>query len=227
MSRNKQEIRCGDLFGRWTVIDENYYIKNTHRNYLCRCNCENHTERYVDEYNLKRGLSVSCGCYSAENAKKLMTTHGMCRTRLYNIWNHMLGRCYNPNNKKYKDYGARGIIVCPEWKNDFEEFMKWADSTGFVEKSTYKECSIDRIDFNGNYEPSNCRWTDAKTQSQNRRTVIHIEYKGETHCIAEWARITGIGRLTLRNRYFSGLRGDELFTKTNRKTGNPLSERSQ
>ena len=88
----------------------------------------------------------------------------MCKTRLYHLWGHMKGRCYNKKDKKYAIYGARGISVCDEWKNDFLKFYKWSIENGYTEKST-----IDRIDSDKGYCEENCRWTTAHVQSANRR----------------------------------------------------------
>lgn len=107
-------------------------------------------------------------------------------TRLYSIWRHMLDRCRNPNNDSWMYYGGSGIAVCSEWKK-FKLFEAWALNNGYKDNLT-----IDRIDVNGNYEPSNCRWADMKTQNNNRRNSRYLEYNGERHTIAEWAVLLNV-----------------------------------
>lgn len=125
----------------------------------------------------------------------------------YSSYKAMLDRCYRENACNYANYGGRGIEVCEEW-HDIEKFEKW------VEESNYeKGLTIDRIDVNGNYEPSNCRWATKKEQDNNRRNTVYVEYNGECHTISEWAEITGINRSTLNNRYYRGIRGEKLFEK--------------
>ncbi len=106
----------------------------------------------------------------------------------------MKGRCYKPTSKRFHAYGARGIKVCDEWLS-FENFCEWSLSNGYSDDLT-----IDRINNDGNYEPSNCRWTTMKTQANNRRTNHFLTYKGETHTLKEWAEITGINYNTLVGR---------------------------
>lgn len=98
----------------------------------------------------------------------------------------MKKRCLNPNANNYQDYGGRGIIVCDEWKQ-YESFKKWAIENGYSD-----DLSIDRIDVNGNYEPSNCRWATAKQQNNNRRSNKFYSFDGEQHTISEWADIVGV-----------------------------------
>ena len=112
-----------------------------------------------------------------------------------------MSRCQNPNHKQYKDYGGRGITVCEEWK-DFSVFRKWALSNGYVDGVDY--CSIDRIDVNGNYEPSNCRWANRKMQMNNRRANVLLTYNGETKTLAQWADTLGICYSTITSRYCRG-----------------------
>jgi hypothetical protein len=121
--------------------------------------------------------------------------HGKTNTKLYGVWSTMKSRCLNPNSASYKLYGKRGIKVCEEWANDFQAFYEWAVSTGY-----HEGLSIDRIDTNGNYEPSNCRWADAKMQASNRRSSHIVTLNGESHTIAEWSKITGIKSSTLYMR---------------------------
>lgn len=107
----------------------------------------------------------------------------------------MKQRCYNPNNKRYKDWGGRGIAVCSEWKDDFQTFYDWAMVNGYKEG-----LQIDRIDNNGNYEPNNCRWIDRKQQARNRRSNINYTINGKTRCILEWCEILGLKPKTVYQR---------------------------
>ncbi len=119
----------------------------------------------------------------------------------------MMNRCYNSKVANYEYYGGRGISVCEEW-HDIEEFEKWVFSSGYE-----KGLTLDRIDANGNYEPSNCRWATPKEQANNRRNTLYIEYEGESHTISEWAEIKGLNPKTINGRYYRGIRGAKLFEK--------------
>lgn len=121
--------------------------------------------------------------------------HGLKKTRLYSIWSQMKNRCFNQNAERYSDYGGRGITVCDEWKDDFKAFYDWSMSNGYSDNLT-----IDRINNDGNYEPSNCRWVDVLTQVNNSRHNHMIEYCGESHSMSEWSRILNIPYYLLRNR---------------------------
>jgi hypothetical protein len=129
----------------------------------------------------------------------LMTTHRMTKTPEYQTWSSMKGRCYNPNNKSFKDYGGLGVAVCDEWVNDFSAFVR---DMGM--RPSY-EHSIDRKDGSKNYTKDNCRWATKEEQSQNRpEFVIPLTYKGRTQTLAEWAREIGIFPQTLYNRHNAG-----------------------
>lgn len=138
--------------------------------WLCHCDCGNNVE--VSSHQLLRGTTVSCGCYSRENSAKRAGTlnykHGECKTRLYKVWIGMRYRCNCPTCKDYADYGGRGISVCDEWST-FPPFRDWAMANGYDPKAAKGKCTIDRINPDGNYEPSNCRWVDIKAQNNNRR----------------------------------------------------------
>lgn len=195
----------GQKFGRLTVIE--YVGKDRTNNTKWRCACDCGKEKVILGKNIRYGKTKSCGCYNRE--KNTGIKHGQSRTRLYHIWRGMLVRCYNPNDSGYKYYGGRGITMCDEWKNDVNAFSKWAMSNGYRDDLT-----IDRIDVNGNYEPSNCRWATIKEQENNRRNNHFVTYKGETHTIAEWSEIIGMNHQTLYNRLYY-CKGDieKAFTK--------------
>lgn len=184
----------GKRFGKLEVLKrvENTKIKLTY--WLCKCDCGN--TKVVRGSHLTAGKIKSCGCLSAEMARERAFTHKLSKTRLYHIYLGMKARCYNPKNETYRIYGGRGIKVCDEWKNDFMTFYNWAINNGHRE-----DLSIDRIDVNGNYEPTNCRWATPKEQSNNTRRCIYVTYKNETHTITEWGRILKIDTDTLLTRY--------------------------
>lgn len=109
--------------------------------------------------------------------------------RLRNVWQGMIARCYNKNQPAYKHYGARGIEVCEEWRKSFSAFQVWAKESGYDPDAWRGDCTLDRIDVNGNYEPSNCRWVNMYVQANNKRDSLKLEYRGEVHTPSEWFRI--------------------------------------
>jgi DNA-binding XRE family transcriptional regulator len=131
--------------------------------------------------------------------------HGMSQSRLYKEWRGMLLRCTTPSHKSYKDYGGRGISVCTQW-HEFPNFQEWALANGYNDNLT-----IDRIDVNGNYEPSNCRFTDIITQCNNRRSSKFITYQGKTMSQAQWARELGISRGIITQRAKRNLPVNEIL----------------
>lgn len=162
----------GRRFGKLTVLQREPNEPKKHARWLCACDCGKRV--VVQSHCLISGSQQSCGCLLVELHQK----HGKAGSRLYNIWNCMKQRCGNPNNHNFKEYGGRGIAVCDEWKDSFEAFYEWAMENGYDPDAVRGKCTLDRVDVNGNYEPSNCRWTDMKIQANNRR-------KGETHGIKD------------------------------------------
>lgn len=128
--------------------------------------------------------------------------------RLYKIHQGMKARCYKANNENYKNYGGRGISICDEWRKNYKVFKEWAINNGYRDDLT-----IDRIDVNGNYEPSNCRWITIREQQRNKRTNRLIEYKGEIKLLCEWAKIYGISAEAINDRIKKGLPEELWFVK--------------
>ena len=122
-------------------------------------------------------------------------SHSKQPARLYRIWSNMKNRCANPNADNYSFYGGRGIKVCDEWRDDFVPFRDWAMANGYADNLT-----LDRIDNDGDYSPSNCRWETHLNQCNNTRRNHLITFQGETRTIAEWARIVGMKADTLERR---------------------------
>lgn len=195
-SGNYKDI-TGQKFNRLTALRYVGMNKDKHALWECVCDCGNVV--VVQGSNLRSGNTKSCGCYNIDRIKErnhiLKRKHGETNTKLFHVWAGMLTRCNNPNAINYCDYGAKGIRVCDEWANDFTKFRDWAYANGYREDLT-----IDRIDYHGIYEPSNCRWCTAKEQNRNRSSNTLITYKGETHCIADWADIIGMKYSILQRR---------------------------
>lgn len=154
-------------YGRLTVV-KRIGINNDKRPlWLCRCECGNETN--VSSKELRNGDTKSCGCYQREQTAKAHTKHGHYYDRLYRVWIQMKQRCLNPDDKDYANYGGRGITINPAWNTNYMAFRDWAILSGYDPDAPFSKCTLDRINVNGNYEPSNCRWADSSTQSKNRR----------------------------------------------------------
>jgi len=191
---NKLKIKPGQRYGRLTVLYEvDKYDQR--RRCLCKCDCGNTVTVRIGY--LKSGHTKSCGCLRVLSGKS-KKTHGCSRTKLYIAWASMLNRCRNKTNSSFKNYGGRGIEVCQEW-SDFEVFKTWAISSGYK-----TGLSIERIDNNSGYNPSNCKFAGRLEQANNKRNVKRYLFNGQHLTISEWARKTGINHGTLESRIRAG-----------------------
>lgn len=192
----------GKRFGKLVVIGEadDYIQPNGRRRsrVSCLCDCGNTID--VLRENVVSGKTKSCGCYRRTVSSNARKSHGDSESLLYGVWLSMKRRCDNENVPHYEDYGKRGITVCDEWQHSYESFRDWAMQNGY-----HEGLSIDRINNDMGYSPTNCRWADSKTQANNRRSNRKLTYNGETHNVTEWAELLGINPKTLFNRIYRGL----------------------
>lgn len=207
----------GQKFGRLTVIEKAEASNNHGILWRCKCDCGNVCE--VRSNYLRGGQTQSCGCYrselSAQIAKRMgeaNVKHGKCRRGkrdpLFNVWYTMKARCKYPHHISYQNYGARGITVCDEWQ-EFESFYEWAMANGYK-----KGLEIDRIDCEGNYEPSNCRFVTRLENSRNKRNTTYLTAHGERRPLVEWAEILNVNMRTIWSRLNRGWSEEEaLFGK--------------
>lgn len=199
----KDSDYIGKTFGYWVVVKPE---KGNSRKkaYLCQCKCGKY--KIVNADTLKLGTSKSCGCFHKEDMIKRQTTHGKTGQRIMNIYYDIKSRCYDNKNKRFADYGGRGVAMCEEWVNNSSAFVEWALNNGYSD-----ELTIDRVNNDGNYEPTNCRWTTIKEQAQNRRSCIMLTYFGVTKNLKQWCECIGEDYKKIYGRYH---RGYEIFRKS-------------
>lgn len=201
----KYKDLTGMKFGRLRVIKDIGRTKQGNVLWLCQCDCGNQVK--VNSDCLIQGKTKSCRCFRKSNYLKTFVTHGLSKTRLYEIWWGMKKRCFYPKAKFYKDYGGRGVTIAHEWL-DFATFYSWAMENGYSEGLT-----IERKDVNGNYEPGNCKWIPLTKQMRNTRSNHLITYQNQTRCMTEWAEIMNLKVETLFHRLKSGWDIEKALTQ--------------
>lgn len=186
----------GKKSGMLTVVDVVFPEGSKRQKLVCKCDCGNTV--LIFPYQFGTGYAqLSCGC--VKHRTPYNAIHKLSKTKLYHVWGTMRLRCYSPEDKKYYCYGARGITVCDEWRNNFLAFRDWALCHGYQEGLT-----IDRIDNNQGYSPDNCRWTNRKVQQRNRRNNVYITYQGKTQTLVEWCEELDLKYKTINGRIQSG-----------------------
>lgn len=194
----------GKKFNRFTVLE--YVGINNSRKALWLCECDCGKKVVVVGQNIRNGSSKSCGCYGSEVLNKRNVEHGLSGTRLHRIWIGMRNRCGNEKTVGYKDYGGKGVEVCSEWVSDYVSFHEWATANGYNNNLT-----LDRRDPEGNYEPSNCRWTTIIEQNRNKRNTIFVEINGTTKKLVEWCSEYGVSKKLAWDRHRKGKTGELIF----------------
>lgn len=189
----------GLRFGR-LVVERRVPSITKNSRWRCVCDCGRHSD--VSRCNLLRGHTVSCGCYREAVNRK----HGMSDSPEFCCWKSMKQRCHRETHREYPLYGGRGISVCPRWRTCFEAFLL---DMGRRPSSAH---SIDRIDNDGDYEPSNCRWATSSVQTRNKRTNHIIEWRGEALTLTDWASRLGMYPKTLSTRIERGWSVERAFT---------------
>lgn len=193
----------GRRYDRLTVIGmtDPYADKSGHKcnRWMCKCDCGGTAIATSGELNA--GHTRSCGCLRRDRIRESVMKHGFSKTRLYHIYLGMIDRCFDKTSDNYMNYGGRGITVCDEWKGTegIKRFIAWAKDSGYSET-----LSLDRINVNGEYSPSNCRWATNKEQQNNKRDNRYITVGGETKTMKQWAEQYGIGYTTLKQRIYNG-----------------------
>lgn len=173
-------VRAGDRFGKLVTIADAGRSADKHRLWLCRCDCGNEVTRQSNV--LQTSGTPSCGCA----AREVQVKHGYRGTPTYESWRSAIYRCHNKDSKDFPRYGGRGITVCQQWRDSFEDFL--ADMGDRPDGTT-----LDRYpNVDGNYEPNNCRWATGSEQARNRRRSVHVDWKGVRTHLADVAAELGI-----------------------------------
>ncbi len=173
----------GQRFGRLVVIEFSNLDPNRGAFWLCRCDCGK--TKAIRGTSLRQGVSKSCGCRGGK------WRHGKCESRVYKVWNNMVGRCYCPSTRRFDRYGGRGISVCDRWRDFLNFYADMGDPPDGL--------TLNRIDNDGNYEPGNCRWATWSQQMLNT-SQNELTHKGITLTVKQWANRIGVKYKTLHRR---------------------------
>lgn len=203
-------LRLGDRLGMLSVIGKSSRTTTTkNMRWIFKCDCGATTDKSAGDARRMR----HCGCKTVRSGRRTKFGFRMLDVPEYPVWRRMLRRCYNKNCFEYKNYGGRGIRVCDQWLINFKQFFQDMGS-----RPTPLHC-IERLDNNGNYEPSNCAWSDRVSQNNNKRDNIVIELDGERMTIAEWSRKIGVSLKTLHSRHYKGLSPEQILSKKVKRIG--------
>lgn len=195
----------GRIYGRLKVVS---FAGITDKKTLWLCLCECGKYKKILQYSIMHGITKSCGCISIEKGRARGTHRETNKTKEYKTWAEMKFRCLNKTSTSYHHYGGRGITVCVRWIESYENFL--AD----MGRAPTKDHSIDRINVNGNYEPSNCKWSTDCEQANNRRNSRLITLYGSTKTLAQWCHKLGVNYNTMSTRIYRGWKHSEAIEKS-------------
>lgn len=208
----------GRRFGMLEILERAGSNKAGRALWLCRCECGNEIVMPTSTIKSKR----HCGCQTkrlqSEASKNRLhargiKTHGDSNSRLYRVFIGMIDRCEREGHKQYANYGGRGIKVCVEWRHDYSAFREWALANGYDEGAAHGDCTIDRIDPDGDYSPTNCRFIDMRTQQNNKRNNRLVTMDGKTQSVTQWCRELGLNSKTVNSRIHMGWKPVDALTK--------------
>lgn len=210
--RKHQAVVAGRKYGRLTVLKKASDSRFGHPRHRCRCTCGRTC--VVQDSNLKSGNTRSCGCLQREIVRIASVTHGASYTPEHVAWRSMIARCTIPSSTSFRYYGGRGIKVCKHWLRSFLAFL------ASVGRRPSAKHSLERLDNNKGYFPSNVKWTLRSLQSTNRRSCRYLTMNGRTQTMAAWAKEIGISDTTLRYRKLKmGMTDREALTTPRLKPG--------
>lgn len=203
----------GQRFGKLTVIERGEN-KGKYTTWICKCDCGNIKRIRTDA--LRSGVTVSCGKHQLDHLKNRQYKYpqDVRNRRIRNVWHGMMRRCNDEKDRSFKNYGGRGIKVCEEW-NDYVSFARWAMRNGYSRNLT-----LDRIDNDGNYEPSNCKWSTQHEQRCNKQNSRRETINGITKTVSEWAKEYGVHPNTVYRRLDRGISINNALRKGRFKKGN-------
>jgi hypothetical protein len=207
MPAKRLQISVGGKYGKLTVLKECKQKKWGQVVWDCLCECGRN--RIATSYNLKRGITTSCGCVEVDRIANLNKTHGLSQHPIYKTWQQMKKRCYSEKYEHFEHYGGKGVIVCAEWINDFSAFYNWS-----MNNDWQKGLTIDRYpNKNGNYEPSNCRWANWFQQAGNKNNNRMLTVNGVCATMSEFSRTSGLNITTIYGRIKAGWSEHDAVTK--------------
>lgn len=210
----------GKRVGILTVVEYVGSNKEGRALWLCECDCGNTC--VLPSTTLSRTMKTHCGCQTKKLMSKAatkriedrgMTAHGDSNSRLYRVFISMIDRCERKGHVQYANYGGRGIKVCEEWRHDYSAFREWALASGYDDGAAHGKCTIDRIDPDGDYSPTNCRFTSMVEQNNNKRNNRLVTIDGKTQSVTQWCRELGLNSKTVNSRIHMGWEPVDALTK--------------